>query len=57
MGDRRQVKWKYGSHYFPHDIKQKEWLSEKSRIESLEGLGIEVTVVPDHRVMDGIPEF
>jgi hypothetical protein len=29
-------------------------LSEKSRIESLESLGIEVTVVPDHRVMDGI---
>jgi hypothetical protein len=47
-------KWKYGTHYFPHDIKQKEWLSEKSRIESLIGLGIEPTVVPDHRVMDGI---
>ena len=26
----------------------------KSRIESLIGLGIEPTVVPDHRVMDGI---
>jgi hypothetical protein len=47
-------KWKYGIHYFPHDIKQKEWLSEKSRIESLIGLGIEPIVVPDHRVMDGI---
>ena len=46
--------WKYCTHYFPHDIKQKEWLSEKSRIESLIGLGIEPTVVPDHRVMDGI---
>jgi hypothetical protein len=51
---RLQYKWRYGSHYFPHDIKQREWLSEKSRIESLESLGIEVTVVPDHRVMDGI---
>jgi hypothetical protein len=45
---RLQYKWKYGAHYFPHDVKQKEWLSEKSRIESLERLGIEVTVVPDH---------
>jgi hypothetical protein len=51
---RLEHKWKYGAHYFPHDIKQKEWLSEKSRIESLAGLGIEVTVVPDHRIMDGI---
>jgi phage terminase large subunit len=47
-------KFKYGKHYFPHDIKNKEWLSDKSRIDNLESLGIEVTVVPDHRVMDGI---
>jgi hypothetical protein len=36
--------------WIAHDIKQKEWLSEKSRIESLIGLGIEPTIVPDHRV-------
>jgi hypothetical protein len=47
-------KWSYGEHYFPHDIKQKEWLSEKSRIETLISMGIEPTIAPDHSVMDGI---
>jgi hypothetical protein len=47
-------KWKYGEHFFPHDVKQKEWLSDKSRIETLSGLGIEPSICPDHRVMDGV---
>jgi len=49
-----QHKWRYGRHYFPADVKQKEWLSERSRIESLSSLGIEPEVVPEHRVMDRI---
>jgi phage terminase large subunit len=49
-----QYKWRYGRHYFPADVKQKEWLSEKSRIESLNSLGIEPEVVPEHRILDRI---
>jgi hypothetical protein len=47
-------KWRYGTHYFPHDIKQSEWLSEKSRVETLVSLGIEPVIAPEHRILDGI---
>jgi hypothetical protein len=44
----------YGNHYFPHDIEVRELTSGQSRKDTLEGLGIEVTVVPQHNVLDGI---
>lgn len=44
----------YGNHYFPHDIEVRELTSGLSRKETLESLGIEVTVVPQHAVLDGI---
>lgn len=44
----------YGNHYFPHDIAVRELTTGSSRKETLEGLGIEVTVVPQHNVLDGI---
>ena len=44
----------YGTHYFPHDIAVRELTSGQSRRDTLEGLGIEVTVVPPHAVLDGI---
>jgi phage terminase large subunit len=49
-----QHAWIYGTHYFPHDIAQRELSSGMSRIETLRGLGIEPTVVAQHAVMDGI---
>jgi hypothetical protein len=44
----------YGTHYLPHDIAVHELTSGQSRKDTLEGLGIEVTIVPPHAVLDGI---
>jgi hypothetical protein len=44
----------YGTHYFPHDIAVRELTSGQSRKDTLEGLGVEVTVVPPHAVLDGV---
>lgn len=44
----------YGNHYFPHDIAVHELTTGQSRKDTLEGLGVEVTVVPQHAVLDGI---
>lgn len=44
----------YGTHYFPHDITVRELTSGRSRRETLEEMGVEVTVVPQHNVLDGI---
>ena len=44
----------YGNHYFPHDIAQSMIGMEKSRLETLRGLGIQATVVPKGSVEDGI---
>jgi phage terminase large subunit len=45
----------YGNHYLPHDIQVKELLTQASRKETLESLlGADITVVPDHNVLDGI---
>jgi phage terminase large subunit len=46
--------YKCGEHYFPHDIKVKEFTSGKSRLNTLAGMGIEATVVPQSNVLDGI---
>lgn len=32
--------WTYGMHYFPHDVKVREWGSGKTRLQQLESLGI-----------------
>jgi hypothetical protein len=44
----------YGGHILPHDAKARELGTGKSRVEVLQGLGIETTLAPDHRVDDGI---
>jgi phage terminase large subunit len=46
--------WTFGEHFFPHDIKVKEFSSGKSRLDTLAGLGIEATVVPEANKLDGI---
>ena len=38
--------WKYGDHYFPHDITVRELSSGISRVQSLAALGIEAIAVP-----------
>jgi phage terminase large subunit len=44
----------YGDHYFPHDIEVRELTTGASRVDTLRGLGIAPTVVPQAAVMDGI---
>lgn len=46
--------YRYGEHWVPHDAKVVEWGTEKSRIETLIGLGLTPRLVPDHYVDDGI---
>ena len=46
--------WKYGDHYFPHDITVRELSSGISRVQSLAALGIEAIAVPQSNVLDGI---
>ena len=38
----------------PHDIQHREFTSGKSRKDTLAGMGIEATVVPQSNVLDGI---
>jgi phage terminase large subunit len=55
LHDKRiQHDWKYGDHYFPHDITVRELISGISRVQSLAALGIEATPVPHSNVLDGI---
>ena len=49
-----RAKYRYGKHYFPHDVGSREWGTGRSRIEVLRGLGIEPTHVPKLSVDDGI---
>jgi phage terminase large subunit len=51
---RLQYGWKYGDHYFPHDVAVRELSSGISRRESLARVGIEATAVPQSNVLDGI---
>jgi phage terminase large subunit len=51
---RREHRWIYGEHYFPHDIQHRELSSGKSRVQVLQTLGIDATVVPQSNVLDGI---
>lgn len=46
--------WKYGNHWFPHDLKVTEWGTDRSRIESLIKLGVKPWIVPELSIEDGI---
>jgi phage terminase large subunit len=55
LNDKRlQHGWRYGEHFFPHDIVHREFTSGKSRRDALAGMGIEATVVPASNILDGI---
>ena len=48
LHDKRiQHGWKYGDHYFPHDIKHRELTTGRSRLQALNTLGIDALVVPE----------
>ncbi len=44
----------YGDHLLPHDAEVRELGTGKSRVETLQGLGVQSTVVPIQEVPDGI---
>lgn len=50
----REKGYQYTRHYLPHDVQVKSLSTGMSRIDTLRSLGIDVEVVPNHRVMDGI---
>ena len=46
--------YKIGPCFVPHDAKVKEWGSGRTRVETMQGLGLKPWLIPDHRLMDGI---
>jgi phage terminase large subunit len=52
---RKEHRWSYGKHYFPHDVAHRELGNQgKSRVDTLKALGINPIVVPVSNVNDGI---
>lgn len=52
---RKQYGWKYGEHFFPHDVAHRELSTGKSRVDTLRSLGIEA-IYPGqpNNLLDGI---
>jgi len=46
--------YNYATHFGPHDIKVREFGSGMTRWEKAKRLGVTFSVVPDHRIEDGI---
>lgn len=46
--------YKIGPCFVPHDAKVKEWGSGRTRVETMQSLGLKPWLIPDHRLMDGI---
>lgn len=51
---RKHLGYKYGKHFAPHDIQNKDVISGKTRLERAAKLGIEFEVVPKMSLEDGI---
>jgi phage terminase large subunit len=50
----RRYGWRYGDHFFPLDVQVRELSTGKSRVDTLKARGVEVTLVPQHNLLDGI---
>jgi len=46
--------WKHGDDYVPHDAKIKEWGSGRTRVETMQSMGLHPMLVPHHSLDDGI---
>ena len=46
--------WKHGEDYVPHDAKVREFGSGRSRVETMQGMGLRPMLVRDHSINDGI---
>lgn len=53
-GWRDDLGYRFGKHYFPHDVSVRELGTGKSRLETLREMGVKVTIVPNLSVADGI---
>jgi PBSX family phage terminase large subunit len=51
---RQQYGYRYGQIFLPHDGKQREWLTGKTRQETMANYGYQVEVVPASSVIEGI---
>jgi phage terminase large subunit len=51
---RREYGFNYVQHVLPHDAKARELQTGKTREEALKNLGLEITIIPQHNVDDGI---
>ena len=49
-----QYGWRAGTDYVPHDAKVREFTSGRTRVETMQAMGLRPALVPDHRVDDGI---
>lgn len=50
----QQHGWKYGEHFFPHDMAYKMIDAEKSRLGQMQAKGIDGQVIPAHDVLEGV---
>ena len=46
--------WSHGNDYVPHDAKVKEWGTGRTRVETMQGLGLKPLLVPLASVQDGV---
>ena len=54
IAERRQRGWVFAEHLLPHDAEARELGTGKSRMETLDGLGIRGKLLPAQAVDDGI---
>jgi len=54
IGTVRSYRYTYSNHYAPHDIKQRELVSGRSRLEAAQDLGISFRIIPNLPLQDGI---
>jgi phage terminase large subunit len=50
----RERGWKHGDDYVPHDAKIKEWGSGRTRVETMQSMGLHPMLVPNASIDDGI---
>ena len=53
-GRAREHGWRSGDDYVPHDAKIKEWGSGRTRVETMQSMGLRPMLVPHHSLDDGI---
>jgi hypothetical protein len=46
--------WKHGTDYVPHDARVKEWGTGRTRVETMQSMGLKPEVVPQAGLLDGI---